>query len=758
MKKRLIAMLLMLLALPALGEGNALLSLERHEHVSQLFTDGETLYFLSGSSMYTWREGEDAPTPWEDGVELPKQDDADAFWRSAYDDLRFFLDGGRLRGAKLILSRDDDSSDQLFGKYAAESLLLCDAVLAEGRLTAENIQTVRLPKALREEALYALCDLCVHGDALYLLAEGQNGLALCVAGRGDDGGLGFRLLEDWRDEVGLLNMKGGVLLVRQNPMEDRTELYAVGRDGGLTPLPDLPLEATAFAEAPDSDAVYLSLEGRVRPLDAATGALGEPVSALPASPERHGALLRGDRCAVAIGNHVAVLDVSKPLPEEEVLTVKGYLPGDEARETLLRFSVEHPEMAVAQSDAVGEGLLDAMLTRDDSADVYILSDIDRSDFWALRDRGYMLPLEGCPTVEALCGRMYPGLREVFCREGAPVALPLSLDASRVGVGPDALEQLGLSAADVPGDWAGFLDFIEGSVLPRLDRLDRRTRFTYDGLTPRTLRQYLRNDVLADWEQAAYAAGRVPDYEDPRLIALLERLEDLDLEGCGLDEDREEREEDDFFSGGYSYGIGSYVLHLDAEVGFDEYHVSSGAFVPLGFGDDLPGALALRGTAAFVNPYARHPEAAKALVEALARELPETLPYTMCPDLTEPLRSPHAEEIIAYYEEAVANRREELAAAEPKDVQEARLTLEAWEEEYEEYLRDGVWIIGRAQIDWFRAHDDHVTVARPGWFDRDDTGEAYALREQYDAGLLSAREFLAAVNRKARMMELEGSWN
>ena len=40
----------------------------------------------------------------------------------------------------------------------------------------------------------------------------------------------------------------------------------------------------------------------------------------------------------------------------------------------------------------------------------------------------------------------------------------------MGIGEGALAKLGLKLEDVPTDWPGFLDFLEQTVKPRLDRL------------------------------------------------------------------------------------------------------------------------------------------------------------------------------------------------------------------------------------------------------------------------------------------------
>ena len=49
----------------------------------------------------------------------------------------------------------------------------------------------------------------------------------------------------------------------------------------------------------------------------------------------------------------------------------------------------------------------------------------------------------------------------------------------------------------------------------------------------------------------------------------------------------------------------------------------------------------------------------------------------------------------------------------------------------------------------------MCIQAPSWFEKDTSGEAWQLLGQYNDGLIPARQFLAAVAQKARMMALEG---
>ena len=73
---------------------------------------------------------------------------------------------------------------------------------------------------------------------------------------------------------------------------------------------------------------------------------------------------------------------------------------------------------------------------------------------------------------------------------------------------------------------------------------------------------------------------------------------------------------------------------------------------------------------------------------------------------------------------------------------------------ERYREREIWLIPEDTLTKYRANGDRLSIALPSWFEKDTTGEGWQLLEQYHAGQRSTREFLAAVNKKARMMAME----
>lgn len=735
------------------AEGNRLLEAEGDQYFSQLLWDGETLYAPGRESLYTWKPGDEALTPWKDTVSLPapKGIEKASYFRMSFDDVRFFLDDGRLRGAKLLQNDDGETTFMQF----------CDITFEGGEVRATGVQSVKLPKALREAGIQDLIDMCALDGALYMVFyDFEAGTSLCVVDHDNTGAVSVEGLDADMSECSLIPTSGGVLLAQNDYQGLCTTLSRVDRNGGRSALCALPrLECCTVAGATDCAEVYAVLEGKVCPVDLETGTLGEAVSATPLPPTC-AALIDGGRCYVAVVDEkLLALDTTRQLEEGGVLTIRGICNDPGMRDDILRFAAEHPGMTpVLVYDGVGPEVLDGMLTRSADTDIYLLESMYNSPYEALLERGYMLPLDGSEAITGLIARMYPGVREKLCRDGIPCAIPIWLSGYGLGVSETALRQLGFELSDVPEDWAGFLDFLENDIKPRLGRLGSGAQFTYDEVSQSEFREQLRNGILNGWVYASQAAGiQIPDYEDARLVALLERVEDMDLSGFGLDEDQESASTDEWVWGGYSWGGGTdYLIQLNADYLFPEYTEDfEGTPLVLGFGDDRPGAIALSMCAAFVNPYSVHSEAAVELMEMFAESRGQTLLYALCPDLTEPLRRPEESETIAYYEKQIQKLRADLDAAEPADRQMLEADLQAWLDDYAQYRESGVWLITPQRLEWYRSHDNHVIIASPTWFEKDGTGEAWELMKQYASRQLTVREFISAVNQKARMMALEG---
>ena len=729
----LLVLALALLALPALSEGNRLLEADGGQYLRALIACGDQLVLAGDDSLFTWREGEAGFTAWTPDLRLEnpyRQDEAAGLY-----DLALFDDAGTLRGLRLL--RDGD--------YAFRAMQLFDLAFTDaGAVTAQNPVELALPGEIEAMDWFDLRKVVCREGVLYALGEGEDVL-LCVIDPGRPNAAAVTPLRSW-DNALTVGPDGVLLATGTNDGDGRLSLCRVGADGSLEAICRLEAEASTVAADPETGAVYAAMNGQACPVDLSTGELGEPFAALTLGGECAAVLPGGRWYAVAMAGGVAVLDTRGHLDGDSVLHISTTQGDEWLNRAVMRFAVEHPEVTPVLGYDAGDPL-EGMMTQSGDTDVYIMGLGYDGSYQALLERGFMLPLDGSAAIRALVERVYPGIRPCISRDGAPVALPVSVWGDCMAISAELLEKLGLSMADVPDSWPDFLDFMEAQLLPRLDQLGERDSFAYDDMTAGGFRYFLFQSILRDWAQANRAAGRVADWEDPRLVDTLEKLDGMDFAAYGL---REDGDED-----GYGYGWSDDTRYLiqvnngftpDGEAGTD------GVPVALGFGDDLPGVYALNLACAFVNPYSARVDTAVAFLEALADALPAQVEYALCPDLNEPLKRDDWQKVEAEFQQAVALWEAKLEAAGPAEKQELAESLERMKQDYDRNLERMIWLIPRDRLERYRAIGDRLTVALPTWFDSD--GEAWELMEQYRSRLLSAREFLGEVNRKARMMELE----
>lgn len=736
MKKLLLwmAVLLAVLAVSASAEGNRLLTLE-DEYITGLASDGETLYIVADANLYTWKPGDDAPTAWENDLVLSEESGE----RAELYELQLYADG---EGIHAVRGSYDDEA-------GASSLTLFDlAFTDDGKVEAANVRPLALPGDLRAVEYLSLRGVCEQEGRLVLLCDGDGSyMLLATLDPEHPGDARVETVDTW--EAQLVPTDQGALLNAYHFDIDESyyELSRVAANGGLEPLCRLPEDVRGVAADPETGAVYAVLEGKACPVDTDTGELGAPFGALPLQASGAAVLAGGQGYAVAMNSRVAVLDPAGALDEENLMTIYAGNADYWLQNAVLEYSVQHPELpaTLVESYRTTDEILGDMLAHSAVPDIYLMYRSEEACD-AILQRGYALPLEG-EALKALADRFYPGVLQGVAPEGELLAVPVGEIGYTMGVSSTLMEKLGLSVDEVPGDWLGFLDFLEEKVKPRMDELGPGDHFTYVGMTDSTLRSTVFNLIMNSYDTCCIGAGREIDYSNPDLLAVLERLDAMDFTEYGLVEESDE--------GFFSFSSDEhYLVQFDMCYDFTDSDVE-GVPLPLGFGDDLPGALPLVLQVALVNPFSPHAAEAAALLEQIVGSIPNQVLYALCPDLDEPVPNPEADTVIADIEAEIAELEARLDSAEPADRQAIQDELDSGRSYLEAYRENNMWLISRERLDGYRANGERIVAARPSWFMRDTTGEAWDLMSQYEDRQINAAEFLAAVDRKAKMMALEG---
>lgn len=336
------------------------------------------------------------------------------------------------------------------------------------------------------------------------------------------------------------------------------------------------------------------------------------------------------------------------------------------------------------------------------------------------------------------------------RNGRPVAIPVRAYGWAFGVNERALERIGLTIDDVPANWSDFLDFL-ANELPAAMENDPEVSLYYSDFTQSQMRRTLFTQIFEDYQNYANAQMDILSFDTPLLNDLLTKLEQIDFGALGMiaDEDYEE----DGVMVAYSYDDSSTLFEFGIGVTFGNYY-SDYTPIVMSMDAETPAVLTMEGCVAFVNPFSKNVDLAIEYLETLQRRIDVETTYNFYPDLAEPVRRENYEEQMQYaqeYYDEVKKQYDEAEEADKQAMEEMLKEAERWLEQEERYS----WQISVDQIDWFRSNDDYLAVSQGNWLYQDSAGEARELMMQYYEGQIDVKQFLSGIEKKVRMMMMEG---
>ncbi len=746
----LLALLLALTCLPAFAaESDLILGRDGETGIrfENAFTDGETLYLSDENTLYTWQPGDEALTEhtysFEDGNP------------NGGTRVMPFIGEGQLYAITVKMSYGDhvDVDEVALNSMALE---------ADGTVTFQQLTTLDWTDLISyydgDADVMMPLDIVVGGGKAYLRHyNDQYDYVLSVLDM-ETGALEENY--DLQDVQAMIPYQEGTLLVEQYSFSSnetaRFLLYDYESDSvqmlsEFEIKPYTPLSGLAYDE--DTDTVYCISEGEVCPVDPRTGEIGAGVADMPleAYGMSHAVLMNNGLYAYA-GNGVAIRDLVAGSQVAFRLKVvdSNYCSAVTAATT--RFCAENSDVGVVLSrDFNGaDSLAESMMNRDDSVDIYTVA-TSSAAFDAVYKRGYMMELDGSALLADLAERMYPSLKECLSAYDHFVALPLETNCWGPGFNEKALAELGLTLEDVPDNWWDLLDFLPTLEGPLAEH--ENVRLTYEGITVSGMRSNLFFAIFNEYQSYVNAVEPNMGYDTPLLRGLLEKVENIDFEALGCEEDYGE---DNSMGGIVIGGDGETMTlfetscnHSIGEIYFDATPVM------LGLDANTRPPMILDTVVAFINPFTQHPDEALAYMEALAESMPNSTRYNIDPALDEPIRGARNEQLLEEARKELEQLRTQIENADPSQTQMLEERI-AEAEENLAYLEQFLWEVPESGIEWYRAHADGVVTAPVNWLYADDAGEGYELIQQYLTGGMRLDELLREIDHKVQMMLLEGN--
>ena len=747
----LLAFALALMTMPAFAaQGDMLLGRteEGSTYFNYGFPLGDTFYLSAGSALYTYRVGEVEFQ--EHAIAMPQQESG------AIEEYFPFAANGELYAIGLGILYGEESSFEgarLYRMLPGE----------EDDYTLEEVASLDWDNLVEyyDQSSYPIrpeCVVGVGGSAFFRVydANGDYQLYSLDVGTGS-----VEVVDAVRDVYSLTPYRGDTLLVQSYSYDTpgETRLFAYDPQAGSADLvatmeisDGSPLSALAYDF--ETDTLYCAQAGEIHPVDLQNAVVAEGVTDMPLEVYNNGAafvLPGGYFVFCAEGMVVRSLDPGQRA--ETKLKINDSSWDDSISNAYYRFSNAHGDVSVVLSRdwTEAQNLLENMMNRDDSVDVYVLPSTSNI-YDALYRRGYLMELDGSEKLSALAEEMYPDLREALSTDGRLVALPVNFYGWSLGVNEGPLEALGYTMEDVPDNWLDLLDFIAGLEQPLAEHPN--VHLFYAGYTAREAHNDLFNSLFEDYQRYANTVNPDAGYNTPLLRALLTKLEEIDFVALGCPEDSDEGDETAVQVDVVDYSEDTVVFSTGIGSAFGSFY-SSYTPLLLGLDAETPMPLVLRADLVFINPYTKNPEMALAYVEEVADSLTLSTRYTMIPTLDEPVRGAQNEENVADARQWVDDAQKALDEAEEADRQMLEENLRSAQDNLD-YWENYGWEVSQREIDWFRAHDDEIRLDRVNWLYADDTGDAWDLVNQYLDGAIGLDEMLSSIDRKAQMMRQEGN--
>lgn len=405
--------------------------------------------------------------------------------------------------------------------------------------------------------------------------------------------------------------------------------------------------------------------------------------------------------------------------------------------------------ATAQYAAAEDYLRDFLFG--DAADVYAVS--DPAVFSTLMEKGYCVDLSGSEVIAAYVARMYPGIRDAFCRDGGIWAIPFITGFDfrfALGYNPRVLEMIGLTEADLPRDfmeWMAFLEAWADSPVLEENNMDLVRASLYGDL-----RELLLMTMLEQQAMDCDRRGLPPTFTSEAFTALLNKLEELtpllDALDAASRQNAPYREWDDT-------GSALFITDYQLFTGDGNSLMNGGCKLwSIGLEPDSPAAYPLRLTLLFVNAQTEKEEIAVALLERLLADLDDATRLALFPDENEGVEMEYYRDYLAQYEAETQPLAQQLALCDdPLKRQELTERMDEITAKWAETLKYR-YDISPESIAEYRAigervvpYSNLVQVIRG----TDSLQSAYS---RYLDGQSGTAEFIGTLERVLRYMESE----
>lgn len=469
--------------------------------------------------------------------------------------------------------------------------------------------------------------------------------------------------------------------------------------------------------------LYYTQASRVYGIEA-PGAEPRLVANLPISRAKRLFLRSGAQALAVSDRELGAVEIDW---EKEPAQIKLSISGG----YLTQFEVEHPEITFEKaSGMMSEDIVTAILTRSETPDLLSLNTASNPVFYALKERGYLLPVEQSAILDAV-GQMYPALQEAVRLNGTICALPLGIQyGDALGYDISAARDLGLD--EMPATWREMVD-----LLNRWPEISARNpdiclfRNFWDWPLRQTVLHYMR----VSYDAYRDSLGGVLYYDTPEFHELMELCDQIDFAAIEATE--------------RVFGQARTLFRTAFDWTFYGADMSEGRPLLLAISEEIPAHLSASMSVLTINPNSQNPEACRLYMQYAAEHLSVEDRLMMMPGFNAPQRSDDYEEVLRQTQTNIQQLEAEIQKAAPDaDLLELRAQLEN-QQNFLKELEDA-WVISPEDIETYRAFANQICISVPIAVNEDELSVLEDILQRFEAGEMPRDQFIREMDRRIQM--------
>ena len=469
----------------------------------------------------------------------------------------------------------------------------------------------------------------------------------------------------------------------------------------------------------------------------------ETVAYLPSSDtySTQGAAFSKGLYSYASYSGITVRNTDPQYLPSTVLTIYGGWAGDSE----MSFVKQNPDIAFNFPNQYIDTVEQLAQTISSDSKLDIIQTSTYMDFDALIKKDYCTDLSAYPELMALVENMHPYLKDFVMRDGKLYAIPIYSYAYGPAYNTYTLNELDMTADDLPTTYAELCDFIT--------EWNDDLSYDYPDYFPMyygNVRSNLFYAMLDSYCLYYAAIGEDLTFSTPLFKSILAAFESMHTDNL----DREGMSEEEMWNRTPIIDTGYQVVEFSSLDPTDP-KLNYSMNWPIKLADDIPAYYSTSAQLAFISPNSKNTDAAvKYLVHLLNNMSVTEKPFVFA-NMQGDIESPYYQQMITSWDKEVERIKKALEDATEDEKAMYEEQLKYYEEDMANRDRYRYAVTQKA-MDYFRDNIASQCVLYTGnpLYNNETGGELMPIIERYMAKEISGDQMISEIDRKLYMIQRE----